>query len=522
MSAHITMYITLTTTSGVMTVFLFLFAFLKRKEISGARLFMLYTFTLAVYIFAFAFELASDTLETIQRVTVFEYLGIAFAPPLGLLLIMHYLGKRTSRRAVAAMFVIPAITFGMVATNDSHRLFYKSVYFRSDATSLVDIVVGPWYIVHGAYTFACMLAAMVLLVRQWTRSNRTHRIHLAVFILGQFLPMAGAFLYLMGVTPYGMDPVPMVLSVTSALYIWGMAASRLLTIAPIARERIFDSMQEGVLVLDPADRLIDFNQAAGRMLPLLAPSSVGRALDEVWIVAAGSRFPIDRGTAGGQEELTLQKDGAVFHYQARLSPVAGRGGETIGNLVMLIDVTERKRLENQLKQLAYYDGLTNIFNRTHFIHRGKLLIEEARRRNEPVSLLLFDIDYFKRVNDTYGHETGDRLIVHVVDVCKRSLPPTALFARYGGEEFVLALPGVALAEAVGLADVLRAALEAEPLTAPGATVPVTSSFGVAQLDPDAGDTLVSLLRDADTALYEAKRAGRNAVRGYEPEAKAAN
>ncbi|MBW7462115.1 GGDEF domain-containing protein, partial [Paenibacillus sepulcri] len=113
------------------------------------------------------------------------------------------------------------------------------------------------------------------------------------------------------------------------------------------------------------------------------------------------------------------EDGTTAYYQIRSSVVRSRGGERAGSLLMLIDVTEQRLLQDQLKQLAYYDGLTRIYNRTHFIQQSKEILLQAHLQDQPASFILFDIDHFKQVNDTYGHETGDQVIVHMVTVCRQ-------------------------------------------------------------------------------------------------------
>lgn len=518
-NSTITMFITLVSTSGVLTLFLCVYSFLKRKEIPGARTFIFYTAALVVYIFAVAFELASDSLEAIKMWTLVEYIGIGFAPPLGLLVVLNYIGKSMPRRAMPFLFVIPVITLFLLATNDYHQLFYKSIYFRGDAP-VVDVEIGQWYIVQGCFTFGNMLAAFIFLLRQWRSTNKAFRPQLATFIIGQLLPMIGAFLYLMGVTPYGMDPVPMVLCVTSALYIWAMVQSHLLTLVPIAKESIFESMKEGVIVIDSAERIVDINDSVVRMIPGLTLQMIGRPLGDVWRALTGATLPAS-GDDGVHQEMNWTVKGAEATYQVRSSAVRGRAGDPVGRLLMLIDVTEQRRLQDKLTQQAYYDGLTKLLNRTRFIQRGRELLASARQFGQSVAVVLFDIDTFKRINDTYGHETGDRAILHVVDIVKRQLSPDALFARYGGEEFALALPGASSCEAAALAERARAALEAAPLSLEeggSESIAVTASFGVAGA-ADGGDSaaysLDALLREADAALYRAKREGRNRVRTAE-------
>ena len=512
MNSQITAFLSFVSVSGVMTLFLWLYAYIKRKEIRGARIFMWYMAALSFYIFGYAFELTSDSLAKLKFWTTVSYIGMPFAPVLGLLLILNYVGIRVPVKAAAGMFVIPSITLLMVATNDFHHLYYKSIeYLEGHPPPFVALEVGEWYVVHGVYTFGSMFAALIILLRQWNHMKKAYRPQLITLIGGQLIPMVTAFLYLTGVTPTGLDPVPVVMCITSSMYIWALVSTRMLTVIPIAKDRIFESMREGVLVLDHADRLVDFNAAAARMLPALDASLLGEPVRSFWSRVVGSLLPEEQPLSTLEQDIVCPRGDLTTHYQLRSSPIVLRDGEQAGSLLMLIDITEQKQLQQKLEHQAFFDGLTQIYNRMPFIIKSRELLRASLHAGKPVSVILFDIDYFKRVNDSYGHETGDRIIVHVVDVCRRFLEQGALFARYGGEEFVIALPATTLEQAGELAERMRAALEAEPLIVAGSgAIAVTSSFGAAQANGE-HDTLENMLRKADAALYRAKRSGRNRV-----------
>ncbi|MGR6542947.1 histidine kinase N-terminal 7TM domain-containing protein [Paenibacillus tundrae] len=514
MGSSIDSYITLVTTSAVLNVFLCLYSYFRRAEIPSAKVFMLYTAALSVYTFGYAIQLASNTLEQMKFWTVVQYMGMPFSASLGLLLMIQYTGKTLSRKATIAMFIIPSITLFMVATNDYHHLYYKEVWLRTDSVvPLMDISIGQWYVVHGAFTFSCLLCACLILVAQWRHTKKMYRKQLLTLITSQLIPMVAAFVYLLGLTPGGMDPVPVLMCVTSAMYIWAILSSRLLMIVPIAKDSIFESMREGVLVLDSSNRLVDYNKAMHLMLPELEPEMIGKRWDDIWLSLSGETFPVEYFREGLQTDLYWHLEGHTVCYQVRTSYVFNKGAQVVGILIMLIDITEQRFLQEQLKQMAYFDGLTKIYNRTQFLNKGKEILNEAKLTFRPVAFILFDIDHFKRINDTYGHDVGDKAIIHVVTVCNRYLNSEILFARYGGEEFVIAMPGASLQDGERLAEQLRVALFNEPLEVEGVLIPLTSSFGVAQYNGE-DDSLESLLRDADHALYESKRNGRNAVFAY--------
>jgi diguanylate cyclase (GGDEF)-like protein len=156
------------------------------------------------------------------------------------------------------------------------------------------------------------------------------------------------------------------------------------------------------------------------------------------------------------------------------------------------------------------DALTGVANRRHLYERAQAEIATMRRKRGQLAVIMFDIDHFKAVNDTYGHGTGDVVLRTIAHVAKGWLRPADLIARFGGEEFALLLPGAGLPEAVAIAERIRSSIAATAIVAGDLSVQVTSSFGVATFDPET-ETLDPVLSRADAALYAAKEAGRDRV-----------
>lgn len=506
--------ITFVSISGVLSLLMGLYAASMKTPFTGKWSFIGVSVTATLYIFGFAMELASTTLAEIKLWAVVEYMGIALCPPFCLLLVMHYSAMEKWLRAKIklALFLLPSITLVLIATNEWHHLFYRSIYWRADAPfPTTDVVMGDWYIVQGSYTFGCLMLAALILMRQWKRTP-AYRKQLAAMLAGHLLPILAAFLYLVGLTPYGIDPVPFVLAITSACYIWAIRTTGMLDIAPIAREHIFDSMRDGVVVFDPFDRLADYNRAAARIVSALRPEHLGYRLDRLQAFEPpGSLLArLNPSDLEAGQRIRLEREGASFYYEVYASPVLNRAGRTVGRMLSLLDVTEAAVSEERLRYLATHDGLTQTYSRAYFLTQADGLFRDCASRGEPFCILLLDIDYFKQVNDRYGHFAGDRALVHVVGICERLLGEGNPFARYGGEEFVAALPGMELAAARRVAEAIRAELAASPLTHGGERIALTASLGLAD-GTEEGSTLTGLLHRADEALYQAKANGRNAV-----------
>lgn len=167
--------------------------------------------------------------------------------------------------------------------------------------------------------------------------------------------------------------------------------------------------------------------------------------------------------------------------------------------------------QRALTELATVDGLTGVFNRREFNRRLSVEIERSRREGHPVSLLMVDIDHFKRLNDTYGHQSGDDALRHVSKLIKTEVRPGDLPARYGGEEFAVILPYADDKDAFAVAERLRSLIAVQDIEIQdGQRVTVTASLGCATFPTDA-ETEEALMTIADAALYHAKRGGRNQV-----------
>ncbi|CAM4232050.1 histidine kinase N-terminal 7TM domain-containing diguanylate cyclase [Saccharibacillus endophyticus] len=514
MNAAFSTFIALFAISGVLSILLALYSSFQKTRFSGMHLFVLMSVATAIYTFGSSMELASSSLEKIKFWISFEYLGLPFISPLNLLVVIHYVGRErlTTPRAAFGILLIPAITSVLMLTNDLHGLVYQSMELRTDAPwPLVDFVMGFWYVVNGSYTLGCGLVGMWLLARHMRQTLNVYRKQTVTMFLGLFIPILTSLIYIMNLTPYHIDPVPATMSLTNLLYCWAILSAGMLTSTPVVRENILESMRDGVIVLDPAGRIADYNKAASLLFPFLTPEKIGAAAAEVFPRKQLRAEDADMRFLEAEERQIewLESDG-IRYYRTRSSPVHyRRGGAYAGRTLVILDVTENVLLHRKLERMATHDGMTQIYNRTHFVECSDQLLAESRQTSEPLTIALFDIDRFKLINDTYGHDVGDTVIRHVVHACKIYLGDRDVFGRYGGEEFALCMPGRSLDEAFNLLESVRRELASGPVMTAAGPVSVTASFGLTEAR--IGSPLKTLTKMADDALYLAKQSGRNNV-----------
>lgn len=285
--------------------------------------------------------------------------------------------------------------------------------------------------------------------------------------------------------------------------------------------RMFESAPLGIALLDKGGSYLDANPAFRSMLGYgeegidnPSPQSLSHPDDEALEQAALSEL------AHGGKTVQFEK-----RYRHRTQPEAlwtlvsaaamnEPGGDT-GYLYQIQDLTERKRAERQLVQLAYYDPLTGIGNRARLHQQLEHLVAVAKRAHQRFALVFMDVDNFKQVNDSLGHASGDVLLKTMAERLQACVRESDLLARIGGDEFVLVLTMIDEAEDVLVTVQKVGSILAQPIQIDEREIFSTVSMGIS-LYPDDGDDIHALMRHADTALYAAKADGRNSMRFFKP------
>lgn len=278
------------------------------------------------------------------------------------------------------------------------------------------------------------------------------------------------------------------------------------------------TMVEGVVMQAADGSIIASNESAERILGLTQEQLAGRtSIDERWhaVREDGTPFPgeehpamvtLRTGSALFGVIMGVYKpDGSLTWISINAQPIFFDTTPTPSAVVTTFnDITRQKLREDEIRRISVTDHLTQIYNRMKFVEELNREIPRANRYDAPLSIVMFDIDHFKRVNDTYGHDAGDNVLKTVASLVKDLIRDTDVFARWGGEEFIILLPNTLVSDGKLLAERIRKAIADYEFTS---MPPVTASFGITQLQPnDAGDDLT---KRVDKALYHSKASGRN-------------
>ena len=279
-------------------------------------------------------------------------------------------------------------------------------------------------------------------------------------------------------------------------------------------ERRFRIMASGAfegIAITAQGKFMDVNSQLAQMLGYEQNEIIGQPIINFIAPEDQDRVMtnIKVGTESYIEHEMLRKDGSRVLVESHGQTMI-QGGIPI-RLTAIRDITERKLFEVELKRQARIDHLTGVSNRGYFMDQAELELSRAVRYGKPLSLYMLDIDYFKKVNDSYGHKIGDLVLIKLAEVCRQTLREVDIIGRVGGEEFVILLPETDLVEATEVAERLRESIAKSKVPLEGGLpLHFTVSIGVTSM-VSRDDNMDVLLNLADKALYEAKENGRNRV-----------
>ncbi len=456
-------------------------------------------------------------------------IGMAVLPPALLWTALEATGStRLTRKVRIGLLSVPTVTISLVLTSFQQRLLYfAEAQSQLGPLSAISAEAGPWFWVHATFSWACVLVALAVLARHFAALWPRYGQEAACVLLAIAGPAAAGIVSVAPGMEGAVDLEALALVASVVLLTAALRRDPLESLLARAQRALLDALGDAIFLLDSQRHVIYANRAAQDLLRKAAPAEPwqpGRALVHYWPrLATQIREGIDR-----SGEATLNYGGVAWFYEIHLSDAPSTDRVRGAQLAVLRDVTERRRAERAVRQLAYYDGLTGLANRHLFARQLGQALASARERSHTMALLYIDLDHFKNVNDTLGHAAGDELLRAVSDRLRRVVRASDVvamlgrtqaqggLARLGGDEFAILLPAVPSTEICG--DVAQRILGqlGEPFETAGQRVAGGASIGIAFFPQDA-QNVETLMKNADTALYHAKERGRNQFQFFRTE-----
>ncbi len=484
-------------------------AFHHRRAVGGSS-FLFLMLSMIVYTVGYAFEIASADLQTAIFFSDIQYFGIPFIPFFIYSLIRKYLTNSNviPLKLTVSLLIIPICTFFMHLTTFSNNLFYvnPSLIFH-DGYSILLFKKGPWYYVDSAYTIILILMSLVYSIFRFIK-NKKYRNNISLLISATAFPFLGYILYLLELTPKNFDINPLAFGAACPLLAVAIFHLSLFEIVPVARDHIFENFENGLIVTNSKNKLVDYNKSIQLILPEIKKYHIGSNIDYIHLQNIEKSTTLYR-LLNKEKTFIVKKNGDDHYYKIKKNIISDTNKFYGGIIYILSDITEEKKFERKLHAMATTDSLTGIENRRNILEIGERALAYAARYKRDLSILLFDIDHYKKINDTWGHQAGDRVLIEITQLCRNQIRESDSLGRYGGDEFILILPESSHPTALIVAEKLRSAIAETNISLGRSTIKVTASFGIATLNK--GETFTDLFNRADQRLYQVKRSGRNRV-----------
>lgn len=447
-----------------------------------------------------------DTLEMQWFGEIVRFVGVAALPVALFVFIYRYCGKHLSRSQIIWLSVLPIISWLVLVTNPWHLLFFKTIRVGEMNSLKVEYGYYFWF-VFLPYSYGLLCAGFITALLEIGRASRHYRKQILILFLSLCIPFSvnvvGVF-KLLGQFSYT--------SLSFAVFFMIMAVAifryRFLFSHPIAYETVFQKIRDGVVILDHNNTIMDINPAAATGLGKSPGEIIGQSFEkafEPWKDILGKYLS----EPDLQDAIELDFADCERYILLSITPLERPDGTLNGRILTLRDITDRKQYQISLETLAFHDPLTRIANRRKFQEEVENALEKSKISGESVAVLYFDLNRFKAVNDTFGHETGDEFLKYVAARVASVLRKPDLLARLGGDEFAALLHNC---DAAGMEIVLERMLEnvQRPFKVGEHTLIADLSIGTAFYPAD-GDNMNELLRHADAEMYLAKQQKYNAV-----------
>lgn len=469
---------------------------------------MLLCAAVCFYIFGYTIELNSSSESQILFWNQVEYIGIPFVSALWLTTGLMYTGyfARYKKILFILIYVIPIITLMLRLTNNYYHLYFASLSFvKKYGTLLLKKSPGPWMYVQLLHSMLMVLAAMGLFIYDFIKKQEKQSGKILFTIAASVFAVVGLILNI--IKPFGLsiDYMACCLPVSAIMVILAVAHFDLLETQSVARDRVFQASGDAILLIDRQNKVLDYNNSAKHLF-----EQINVCIDDGYLDALFSQVPdFLEGLKNTEASIVKLHINAEEQYYDITTKSIDNGGITRGWIKTIRDVTEIYRLNYELKKQAMTDSLSTLNNRRSFMQIGQERLSESKISGDSLHLIMMDLDYFKNVNDQYGHPAGDLVIREFSQMLKDHFSSDSLIARLGGEEFAVLHSGFSNEEMLHTLNALLVNIGQHKYNYCSSQFTVTVSIGITKGLP--GQTLESMMQMADKALYESKCRGRNHI-----------
>lgn len=413
-----------------------------------------------------------------------------------------------------SLLIVPAILNITLWTDKHHGLIRQNVSLNLEGPfSTISKTFGPLYWVFSAYSYTVIMITLSLIFISVMEKNRINKYQLISLFIGVFVPAFTTLVNVSGLTPLKFDVTPHAMGISMAAIFYGVFRHHLFDVIPVTRAKIIDEMDTGVMVLDSDGKIMDINMACAEIFEVKPQLIYGSDARTVFAVHDELYDMFLKKDVGGIRSFTADNGGGLTYYEASFAQLVDKKDRLMGWLYLFVNVTSNRKAENRIYHLAFYDHLTGLVNRQMFYDIFAKELLNARVEEFFIVLCLINIDNFKKINEEFGHEEGDRVIRETARRLKNVVRGSDIVARVGADEYAVVLNGIIDITDIPILTQRIHDVFLDNYMILNSLYTITGSVGVSVFPTDAHNA-DEMMRKADQALTKAKKAGKNKIEIY--------
>ena len=452
--------------------------------------------------------MSTDTSAAFTAVKIL-YVGLVFMCPFMFFMIADYCDVKVSLIWVR----IPLMIFSLAVvvllwTTDKTHLLYREFWLDAQYAHSLEYNPGILFLILHIYPAIMMLASIIPLINCFIKRERRYRKGFLLLIITVLIPFFAEyihfFLVVSNIDTYNVYLTPYSFLITVILFYIITIKWDVFGIASVPNERTIEYISEPCILIDEQHNYLMSNSAAKVFLPELEEIKHGAAISNIdnWpeklkkINIGNNKYKIDFSMESRIEP------GTKNYYVADVSRSQTLLGKKNTMAIIIRDMTSLHSEMKELEGYAYRDSLTGLNNRRHFFELVGNVVSRADRTGIPYYIIMLDLDYFKKINDNYGHLAGDEVLKEIAYTINEAVRDYDIVARYGGEEFIILVSDLSREELIIIAERIRTSVKKRIIRYGEVNISITISIGIA--GSKQGKSIMDLIADADKALYTAK------------------
>lgn len=480
---------------------------LNENESYLSIVYILMNCSMAIFSFGYSLELISTSISMAYISIKLKYFGLVLLTLYWIIIAYKFKNNSyPSFKNYIYLSIVPFLTLFSLVTNEYHNYYYSNIKIINQKNFFyVQTEKGILYYIFVIYTYVVLIILIKVLYKSYKFNNNQRKNQNKILIISLIIPLIFNLFYLFEIIPSSIDPTSFGFLIMSYFIYKAIFKYSFLDLKDSIRCSIYENVKECIFVLDDKYRIVEFNHQAHITLDFFENKNIGNFIENHKV----GKMIVEKSKNSDIFDLFIETEEKLYIYNFKKNPIFLKTN-LVAYVYIVSDVTSLKAEITDLSYIASHDYLTGVYNRMSFTKEAQKALEKLNRYGGELSVIMLDIDFFKKINDNFGHMIGDEVLAKLAKTITVNLRSNDILGRLGGEEFCILLPETNLNNAFIISEKIRRIIELTEFYWKKGHIHITISLGISSYNNKMNRiSLAELLDLADKALYLSKNTGRN-------------